>query len=349
MIGVVLASAVVGALAGMAGFSSGRASRVAPSPWLAVGLLACLVVPIAVHELGHVVAGLAQGFTFRWMTVGPIRVASEHGRLRVRWNPLGLLWGGTAMLLPHDDRNLPHRMWWLAAGGPLASLGLAAVSWAAAQSTGGAVWLLLALVSLAIGVVTLVPNTMNGLRSDGARLLDLIRGGAASRRECRILAIAGAMSAGRRPAAWDAGLMHEILAEPPGYHYEVASLLSVYYWCLDRDAGDEAEAVLTRAHAAAEAHAPILRAAVHLECAWWHAVRRGDVARAEAELAAAGETPVLSESTRHRARAAVLWHRGAHDEARAEVNTSLAALAAEDMGGAAPLLERLAHESLDPR
>lgn len=305
-----------------------------------------VVAAIAVHELGHVVAGLTQRFVFRWMTVGPIRVSLARGRLRVGLNRLGMSWGGAAMLQPLDDRDLVRRMAWFTAGGPLASLALAAVSWTAAQGPWRHMWLLLCLASLLVAVATLVPSQMNGLRSDGGRLLDLLRDGPARQRECRIMAIAGAMGAGRRPSTWDAGMMRAILDEPAAYPQEVPGLLSVYLWCLDRDAVDEAGAVLMRAQAAAAAHPAALRAAVQLEYAWWLAVQRGDLAQAERELAAATTAPVMSESTRLRARAAVLWRRGAHDEARKTVDEALAALATEEMGGATPLLERMTRQSV---
>ena len=344
--GVILVSALVGAMAGLAGFMTGRGARLSPFPWLAVAGIAGVLAAIAVHELGHVVGGLTQRFTFRWMTVGPLRVSLERGRLRFSVNRVGILWGGTAVLQPLDDRDLLRRMCWIAAGGPLASLALAAVAWVAAQGAGREAWLMTCLASFLIAVVTLVPSQMNGLRSDGGRLLDLLRDGPARQRECRLLAILVAMNDGQRPASWNADTMRAILEEPAGYHLEIPSLLSAYLWCLDRDAIDEAEAVLERALVATTTHAPVFRAAVLLEAAWWHAVMRDNLALAERELAEAGSAMVLGESTRLRAHAAVLSRQGAHADARRAMDAALAALATENMGGAAPLLQRMTRESV---
>lgn len=344
--GVIVASALVGVIAGLAGFATGRSARVQPSPWLPVTGLAGALIAIAVHELGHVAAGLTQGLAFKWMTVGPLRVSLEHGRLRFGVNRVGILWGGVAVLQPRDDRDLRRRMCWFAAGGPLASLALAAVAWVAAEGAWREAWLMTCLASLLMAVVTLVPSQMHGLRSDGGRLLDLLRDGPARQRECRMLEIIGAMNAGRRPSSWNAGTMRAILEEPAGYHLEVPSLLSAYLWCLDRDAVDEAEAVLERAVASATTHAPFFRAAVLLEAAWWHAVKRDDLALAERALDEAGSATVLGESTRLRAHAAVLSRRGAHADARRAMDAALAALDTENMGGATPLLQRMTRESV---
>ncbi|AWM34708.1 hypothetical protein [Hymenobacter nivis] len=54
------------------------------------GLLALLPVAwllaVLLHELGHVLAGQAQRFQFRWLVVGPLLWKREAGRLRFAWN-----------------------------------------------------------------------------------------------------------------------------------------------------------------------------------------------------------------------------------------------------------------------
>src|SRR5581483_4101052 len=71
-------------------------------PWQAMaigvneGMTACLLLCIcgtatlmalfALHELGHLLAGLAIGLPFQRYTLGILRVVREDGRLRVRLN-----------------------------------------------------------------------------------------------------------------------------------------------------------------------------------------------------------------------------------------------------------------------
>ena len=42
------------------------------------------VLCIAVHEMGHLVAGWAVGFRFSFVSVGPFSLRLEHGMLKVR-------------------------------------------------------------------------------------------------------------------------------------------------------------------------------------------------------------------------------------------------------------------------
>src|SRR5262245_21954437 len=55
-----------------------------PAVRLNVVLVYLLWLPVvAVHEGGHLLAGWAVGFRFRVLTVGPLRIAREGGRLRL--------------------------------------------------------------------------------------------------------------------------------------------------------------------------------------------------------------------------------------------------------------------------
>ena len=80
------------------------ASRVLVSG--ALGLVA-LFVALAAHECGHIFAGLAAGFRFRFWAAGPFfLVENDRGRLRLGWNRDAFLWGGVAATAPVDTRNL---------------------------------------------------------------------------------------------------------------------------------------------------------------------------------------------------------------------------------------------------
>ena len=65
--------------------------------WAVFGI-ALLV--LAIHELGHVVFGLIGGLHFKFMTVGPITIQTEKGKLRIRENKLWAYFGGVATLVP---------------------------------------------------------------------------------------------------------------------------------------------------------------------------------------------------------------------------------------------------------
>jgi hypothetical protein len=53
-----------------------------------VGGVVALLLVIVVHELGHAVAGVAQGLRLKWLAVGPVMLELS-GRRRLRPSPLG--------------------------------------------------------------------------------------------------------------------------------------------------------------------------------------------------------------------------------------------------------------------
>ena len=65
--------------------------------WAIVGIS---LLVLAIHELGHVVFGVIGGLTFKFMTVGPITIQKEKGKLRIRANKLWAYFGGVATLVP---------------------------------------------------------------------------------------------------------------------------------------------------------------------------------------------------------------------------------------------------------
>jgi len=101
-------------------FAQGQAA--APLPWeqkLAVVpiFVVAIFIGLALHELGHVIAGLMVGFKFRMYIVGPLMIEREEGRLRFKWNRNLNLFGGMALCLPQDAWQLARRFIWFASGG----------------------------------------------------------------------------------------------------------------------------------------------------------------------------------------------------------------------------------------
>ena len=87
------------------------------------------IVVLLAHECGHLLAGRLVGFRFQFLALGPLLVSrSEAGRVRVGLNREPALFGGAALALPTDDRDLVRRYTWFVAGGPILSVILAVVS-----------------------------------------------------------------------------------------------------------------------------------------------------------------------------------------------------------------------------
>lgn len=89
--------------------------------WALLGIFLAVVI---IHELGHVVFGVIGGLTFKFMTVGPITVQKERGKVRIRENKLWAYFGGVAMLIPPSivTPNLSKKWAWMTLGGPITSL-----------------------------------------------------------------------------------------------------------------------------------------------------------------------------------------------------------------------------------
>ena len=162
---------------------------------------------VVVHEVGHLLAGWIVGFRFSRISIGPLCLKIEHGRLKVEGR--GRLTGaaGYAGMHVNSVRRLRRRLLIFTLGGPTANLLSFAVMIALLDySAPGAPnnWLalparLFAQISLIIGLVNLVPFSVGALFSDGARIAMLFRSRARTRRWMSIAAIGDQNQKGVRP------------------------------------------------------------------------------------------------------------------------------------------------------
>lgn len=162
---------------------------------------------VVVHEVGHLLAGWIVGFRFSRISIGPLCLKIEHGRLKVEGR--GRLTGaaGYAGMHVNSVRRLRRRLLIFTLGGPTANLLSFAVMIALLDySAPGAPnnWMslparLFAQISLIIGLVNLVPFSVGALFSDGARIAMLFRSRARTRRWMSIAAIGDQNQKGVRP------------------------------------------------------------------------------------------------------------------------------------------------------
>ncbi|WP_114907882.1 site-2 protease family protein [Ornithinimicrobium murale] len=162
-------------------------------------------VHVVVHEVAHALAARMTG-------IGVPEVTMGAGKAWLRFRLFGTVVkvggfnGGVTQLEPRSEAGLRCRLAAVTAAGPLSNLALALVSWlllagASAGSLAELVRWALVVLGVLITVVNLLPLTLQGgaVRSDGALLLSLARGG---RRSARQALAAGRLSvAMRRHAA----------------------------------------------------------------------------------------------------------------------------------------------------
>jgi hypothetical protein len=157
-----------------------------------VGLFLTLVV----HEVGHLLAGWFVGFRFSLISIGPVSMRLEYGKLRVQLRR-GIPAGGYAGMHLDQVRRLRSRLLIFSGAGPVANLLAAAgmavfLRYSLSQSPGG--WLyapanIFLWISVVIGLVNLVPFKRGMLYTDGARIAMLLLSRARSRRWICIAAV----------------------------------------------------------------------------------------------------------------------------------------------------------------
>lgn len=193
-------------------------TEAAPDPWVLFAAPLIAWGTIAWHELGHLAGGWVSGFRTALFAVGPLKIERVHGRLQAGYNRSFHLWGGVAAAAPGQRQctaeSVRRSMLRIVAGGPLFSLMFAlllipAMRMFESSPNAAALLGMTGLLSLFIGLATMVPSSMGGFQSDGMRLIQLLRGGERAERLARLGMISG-LSIAVRPREWPGELMAAI-------------------------------------------------------------------------------------------------------------------------------------------
>jgi|GEM_PF-6701057 len=192
-----------------------------------------LYCSILVHEIGHLLAGLACGMRLRMFQVAGIAVRRGAKGFRIeRYKIPGA--GGVVLMHPRDENSLDRSaMIRFIIGGPLANIVLAGVVGliAVASFPGSispsiyAALLALAAENVWIGVANLVPfNTSSGMMSDGKTIQTLRRQTPAADRIIAILMIQRAIFASVRPRGWSQAWVDRLVFLGDGSIQDIAAL-----------------------------------------------------------------------------------------------------------------------------
>jgi len=256
------------ALSVLGAFSLGIVGAGWLTQWLAghdvfyLSLVPGYVTVVLVHELGHAVAGLLVGYWVPFLYMGPVRVEwLREGGARISANKRLGLWGGAVLVLPRTHprpselATYRRRMVAVFAAGPAASLLVGGVALvialfllpSSARPFGEELtWLeLLSLMSIAVGIGQVVPIRIGNQRSDGLRILSLLRS-RAGQDQTLLDAMVTANVDGVRPRDWPLPPPEEVEAIT-----DLGTLMLIYYALLDR--GRQAEAWELLAHGTHEA------------------------------------------------------------------------------------------------
>lgn len=238
--------------------------------------------------------------------------------------------------------SLTRRTAWMVAGGPLASLagGVLALAayvgfgldvvrpgpWAVTAWFVGQGLLFFGSTSLLILVVTLVPARTSGFRTDGARLLQLWRGGATAPRDEAITMLTGYSLGGVRPRDWPDDAVERAIARRDRTLEEAVGHVFAYVRALDQEAIGAAHAHLQRTLVLAPETPESLQAQAYAEAAYLEGRYRQDASAARWWLEQV-RPGAIEDGTYHRAAAAVHAAEGDADRAQEAAATAREALA----------------------
>ncbi len=316
-----------------------------------VMILAAWLV-LAAHEFGHVVGGWLAGFRFHFFAVGPLRIDRLGSRFTVKFNRTLSLWGGMAACGP-DPAKIPtgdalrRRMLLLVAGGPATSLlgGLMAlpaqVFWQSNPDMALG-FMVFAVASLSIALVTMLPIGNHGYVNDGGRILSLVRDNADARR-WMATATLGTIGSEARPRDWPAALVHEITRDPQPTYDGIMAMWLRYSWHLDRKEFAEAKHWLDLALSHVEQWPPAARPILHSSAAHFYSQLETDLPRARQHLAEARKPGFLQLEAVALSEASVLLAEGDRAAARERIGEGRRLLA-DTSGTARDSLRELIEE-----
>jgi hypothetical protein len=328
-------SVALGALTGQWPLSFGIGFGIVVGGVLAaVFALALVLMPTAMHEMGHVLAARAVGFDVYGVDIGPAKFRRIADRWRITFET-NFVAGGLAQVATTHPRDLVRRYQTILVAGPLGSLlalalfGVPAAWWwfetdHSAGFLGFSAFLAgLALLELS---ASLRPSakTASGIPSDMAQILQCRRDPQSIRTGILLHGVLTPWTVGgKRARDWPIELLDA--PDTSGAALRPVCDLLRYYHYLDR--GDEEQALAFIERAAAEVPPDSSSAAgIHAEHAFALACFRGDVPAAEAALAQSGDQTEI-EAVRVRARIAIAAARGDRETVHRLRDAALAGLA----------------------
>ncbi len=160
-----------------------------------LGFIFLMFFVIGIHELGHLVAGLIQGFRFELFVIGPLGIKRENDKIKVYLNKNLAYYGGVAATLPVDDNPKNRKKFArLILAGPITSLVLSIVLFVCGYffELPAEKWLLKASVgSMAIFLATTLPSKTGTFFTDRKRYQRVLSKGKVGEVEMAMLRVLG--------------------------------------------------------------------------------------------------------------------------------------------------------------
>jgi len=162
---------------------------------LIVGIIIIMHFVLLIHELGHVIMGLLQGFRFELLVVGLLGIKREEEKIKIYLNKNFGYYGGLGLTVPKDDssdnlRKFPN----VILAGPIASIVFAVICFFVVNYLAnpyGVIVFAAGLASFGIFLATTIPSRSGMFYTDRKRYQRLIKAGKDQEVELAMLTILG--------------------------------------------------------------------------------------------------------------------------------------------------------------
>jgi hypothetical protein len=133
----------------------------------------CFLISSSIHELGHILVGIKEGFKFYLFIVGPFGFKrNEDGKVIFYIEKNITLWGGVGATIPSvEDVDNYKKFGHVLLGGPITSIAFGVISLPLAIITANSFLLLLGVLPISMGIACLIPSRNGAFYSDGGRWL----------------------------------------------------------------------------------------------------------------------------------------------------------------------------------
>lgn len=148
---------------------------------IVLAIIPCFIISSAIHELGHLVVGLALGFRFYLFEVGPFAFKrNKNDKITFYLEKDMSLWGGIQATIPREENDSNYKKFgYILLGGPIASLILGVMSLPIGIFIDNIFISLIGAMTLGMGVACLIPARSGAFYTDGGRWLRMRKDSAA--------------------------------------------------------------------------------------------------------------------------------------------------------------------------
>jgi hypothetical protein len=208
---------------------------------------------VLVHELGHLLLGLWNGFDLKYFAVGrSILVRRSEGFKWYRMSRRSA--GGFVSSVARSQNSLNRRLFMMILGGPLASFVLFGITtiplfFRELINENRPLWLItfLAFFNLHMAIFNLLPLRIGYWHTDGRRMLDLFKNNLQGQRFVAIYGYGSSLRQGIRPRNIEPALVDRALSIPEKSADHISGLLIAYSVAMDQGSIEQAGDYLDQA------------------------------------------------------------------------------------------------------